>query len=276
MTRYGFIGTGSMGSMLIRNFIRTGVVAPQEITACSRTGISAHALSAETGIVAGESNRDVAQGADVLFICVRPLDVHQVLGEIRDVLQKETLLISIAGCVTLTDIAAWSGPGDSVCEDHSQRDSRRTFRDLPRCMEQLDHTCRQGACLYPVLCDRDARRDRRKAHRGVLRPDQLCTRPVRRDDAGVCCRGGAQGRRTPALAEFLVRHTLIGTAWLLTGKETGFEQIIHRVATPSGITEEGVKVLRSRLPAVYDELLVVTLAKHASIKEKIAEQNRDT
>jgi hypothetical protein len=37
-----------------------------------------------------------------------------------------------------------------------------------------------------------------------------------------------------------------------------------------------VKVLRSRLPAVYDELLVVTLAKHASIKEKIAEQNRDT
>jgi competence protein ComER len=110
MTRYGFIGTGSMGSMLIRHFIRTGVATPQEITACSRTGISAHALATETGIAVVESNRDVAHNADVLFICVRPLDVCGVLGEIRDVLSKDTLLVSVVGCVTLADITTWTGP----------------------------------------------------------------------------------------------------------------------------------------------------------------------
>ena len=111
MTRYGFIGTGSMGSMLIRHFIRTGVVAPQDIAACSKTGASARALATDTGISVKDSDRDVAQGADVLFICVRPLDVHGVLAEIQDVLSKDTLLISIAGCVTLADLAAWSVPG---------------------------------------------------------------------------------------------------------------------------------------------------------------------
>ena len=111
MTRYGFIGTGSMGSMLIRHFIRTGVVAPQDIAACSKTGVSARALATETGISVKDSDREVAQDADVLFICVRPLDVHGVLAEIRDVLSKNTLLVSIAGCVTLADLAAWSVPG---------------------------------------------------------------------------------------------------------------------------------------------------------------------
>jgi pyrroline-5-carboxylate reductase len=79
----------------------------------------------------------------------------------------------------------------------------------------------------------------------------------------------------PALAEYLVRHTLIGTAWLLASKETGFDTIINRVATRGGITEEGVKVLRSRLPTVYDELLEATLAKHDAVKQTIALQNKD-
>ena len=31
MTRYGFIGTGSMGSMLVRKFTGTGMIAPADI-----------------------------------------------------------------------------------------------------------------------------------------------------------------------------------------------------------------------------------------------------
>jgi hypothetical protein len=36
-----------------------------------------------------------------------------------------------------------------------------------------------------------------------------------------------------------------------------------------------VKVLRSRLPAVYDELLDATLAKHELVKQTIARQEKD-
>jgi competence protein ComER len=110
MTRYGFIGTGSMGSMLIRQFIRTGVMAPEEIVASSKSGASAKALAAGTGIAVQSSNREVAAGADVLFLCVRPLDVHDVLMECRDALTTETLLVSIAGSVSLDNLAAWAGP----------------------------------------------------------------------------------------------------------------------------------------------------------------------
>jgi hypothetical protein len=104
MTRYGFIGTGSMGSMLVRKFISTGTVAPAGIAASSRTGISARALADKTGITAAPSNNAVAAGADVLFICVKPADVQSVLQEVRGVLRPEALLVSIAGSVALASL----------------------------------------------------------------------------------------------------------------------------------------------------------------------------
>lgn len=37
MTRIGFIGFGSMGSMLINGFIESGVLLPDQITVASKT-----------------------------------------------------------------------------------------------------------------------------------------------------------------------------------------------------------------------------------------------
>jgi pyrroline-5-carboxylate reductase len=276
MTRYGFIGTGSMGSMLIRHFIRTGVAAPQDIAACSKTGVSARALATGTGISVKDSCRDVTQGADVLFICVRPLDVHAVLAEIRDVLSKETLLVSIAGCVTLADLAAWSVPGarcvkiipSVTAEEHSGISlvawgSWVTPQDKELVFSLF------SAIGTPVEIE--------EKHIEVYSDLTSCAPALfaammqEYADAAVRKEG-----IPPALAEYLVRHTLIGNAWLLASKDTGFDTIISRVATRGGITEEGVKVLRSRLPSVYDELLDATLAKHELVKQAIARQDRDT
>jgi pyrroline-5-carboxylate reductase len=274
MSRYGFIGTGSMGSMLIRHFIGTGVVAPEDIAACSRTGASARALAADTGISVKDSDRDVAQGADVLFICVRPLDVHGVLAEIHDVLSKNTLLISIAGCVTLADLAAWSGPGvrcariipSVTAEEHSGISlvawgSWVTPEDKELVFSLF------SAIGTPVEIE--------EMHIEVYSDLTSCAPAL---FAAMMQEYAAAAVRKegvpPALAEYLVRHTLIGTAWLLASKDTGFDTIIGRVATRGGITEEGVKVLHSRLPAVYDELLDATLAKHELVKQAIAMQDK--
>ncbi len=64
--------------------------------------------------------------------------------------------------------------------------------------------------------------------------------------------------------------TFAGTSRLL---EEGHEvsEVIRRVATPGGITEEGVKVLRSELPPVFDHLFAQTLAKHAVVRRCIGE-----
>jgi competence protein ComER len=110
MTRFGFIGTGSMGSMLVRKLTGNGIIAPADIAASSRTGLSARALAGRTGITAAPSNTAVATGAGVLFICVRPDDVRGVLEEVRGVLEKGILIVSIAGSIPLAQLEEWAGP----------------------------------------------------------------------------------------------------------------------------------------------------------------------
>lgn len=275
MTRYGFIGTGSMGGMLIRQFIRTGVAAPGDITACSRTGASARALATETGITVKDSNLEVAGNADVVFICVRPLDVHDVLVGIHDVLSKNTLLVSIASCVTLADLSAWSGP-DVRCariipsvtaEEHSGISLVTWGSSVTPADKELVFSL-FSAIGTPVEIE--------ERHIEVYSDLTSCAPAL---FAAMMQEYAAAAVRKegvpPALAEFLVRHAMIGTAWLLTGKETGFGDIIGRVATKGGITEEGVSVLRKRLPGVYDELLDATLAKHELVRQTVARQGRD-
>jgi pyrroline-5-carboxylate reductase len=55
--------------------------------------------------------------------------------------------------------------------------------------------------------------------------------------------------------EDMVIKTLYGTAKLLHEKNMHFEDVISRVETPGGITEEGIKILDKELPKTFNELL---------------------
>ncbi|GAB6275056.1 MAG: hypothetical protein STSR0004_19210 [Peptococcaceae bacterium] len=69
----------------------------------------------------------------------------------------------------------------------------------------------------------------------------------------------------------MVINTLYGTAKLLYEKSMKFDDVVTRVATKGGITQEGVKVLEDKLPEIFNEVFKVTLAKHEMIKNTIQE-----
>jgi pyrroline-5-carboxylate reductase len=75
-------------------------------------------------------------------------------------------------------------------------------------------------------------------------------------------------------AQVMAYATLHGTG-LLLNCGMPVHEIISRVATPGGITEEGVKVLRSELPRVFDNLFEKTLAKHAVVQQCIRDTRRE-
>jgi len=108
MPQYGFIGTGSIGSMLVKKFVETGVIESAATYINSKNGLSSKALAKTTQVIASPSNRTVAEGTDVLFICVKPLQVRDVLKEIQDVLKPGALLVSISGCVSLAQLEDWT------------------------------------------------------------------------------------------------------------------------------------------------------------------------
>jgi len=92
MTTFGFIGTGHLGSMLVHKFIET-------------RAIKAEHLAKDLGIRVG-NNREVAGQSEVIFLCVRPLEIKAVLKELSEQLKPEKLLVSAAVDFSLKDLEA--------------------------------------------------------------------------------------------------------------------------------------------------------------------------
>ncbi len=67
----------------------------------------------------------------------------------------------------------------------------------------------------------------------------------------------------------MVLITYLGTARLLQEKKRGLDELIARVATKGGITEEGLNILDEHLLFVFDELLEATLNKHQMVKSSM-------
>ena len=58
---------------------------------------------------------------------------------------------------------------------------------------------------------------------------------------------------------------------MLLENDMSFSDVVSRVATKGGITEEGSKVIYDKLPAVTDEMFIRTLEKRRMTAEKAKE-----
>jgi pyrroline-5-carboxylate reductase len=94
------LGTGKMGGILIDAFLRRSLVAPEKVHATVHNLTADRKPATTAKITLGADNRAAAHGADVVLLCVKPMQVGAVLDEIKGELGADTVVISIAASVT--------------------------------------------------------------------------------------------------------------------------------------------------------------------------------
>src|SRR5690349_3039393 len=93
------LGTGKLGGILLRAYLRQGLFAPQNVTATVKHGEKAAVLAKELGVAVTTENRKAVQGVDIILLGVKPQVVGEVLKEIAPKLTPKTLVISVAASV---------------------------------------------------------------------------------------------------------------------------------------------------------------------------------
>ncbi|MDZ7542671.1 late competence protein ComER, partial [Clostridium perfringens] len=94
--------TGSMATILIESFIRSGALLPDQITITNRTISKAHNLAARyPGLQVCAAISEVASACDILFICVKPLEFKRVIDELIPVDRPEMITVSITSPVLI-------------------------------------------------------------------------------------------------------------------------------------------------------------------------------
>lgn len=271
--KVGFIGTGSMGSLLVEAFVNAGAMLPGDITVSSRTRSKAEALSIRCpGLRLADSNAEAARMADVLFLCVRPSEFGTVLAEIAPVLQPGQIAVSITSPVTIAQLEAYL-----PCK-------------VAKIIPSIVNAVRSGATLF-IWGTRLSSADRvmlRELFAAISRPVEIREADVRAAsdlssigpaffayllgafvDAAVSQCG--MDRRT---AETLAPEMLLGTARLML--EQGFtpQELQARVSVPGGITAEALQQLRASTADAFEAVLRVTHEKFAADLEKVARSLR--
>jgi competence protein ComER len=266
MTTFGFIGTGHLGSMLIKKLVETEAIEAEEILASNRTQEKVELLAEATGI-RSVSNRVVAELSDVIFICVRPLEVRDVLSELAYLLNSQKLVISVAADVSLEKLqslcpARLARAFPSMASEKLQGVTLLAFGNNTtvedrRLIIGLFHAIGQAVEVeekdFAVLADLTS-----------SGPGYFAA--LMREFVLAAERKGINSE----LAECLVKQTLLGTALLL--REESFAGLIESVATKGGITEAGVKVIQREAPGMFDQLFQATEARHELVLKKIEGQ----
>ncbi|MBC2113043.1 pyrroline-5-carboxylate reductase [Listeria innocua] len=276
MTKIGFIGFGSMATLIATKLIETKVCTPEEIILYSSSA-NDHFKQFYDKYPTAElaaNEAEVFTKADHSFICKLPLAVLPLIKDCKAVLTADRHVISIAAGVSTSDILELSpslqvsklipsittvvGVGTTLIS-HADTVSETNSAWLESAFENFGHvmTIREENI--------DIASDLTSSSPGIIAAifEQFVEAALRRS--------------TLSDAEIfqMINFALAGTSKLLVEEDYTFSGLIDRVATKGGITAEGVELSKSNLPSFFDELLDRTQGKYATSKKEIEAQKRD-
>jgi competence protein ComER len=264
----GFIGTGSMGSILIEAFIRSGALKPEEIIAANRTRDKAVQLAERyPGLQAALSNIDVALQSQIIFLCVKPHEFKNVIDDIKGTLTADQIVVSITSPVlikhledhlpckvakVIPSITNYECSGASLCmygeriaiEDRERIENLLRFMSAPICIsEQYTRVTSDLSSCGPAFLAYFIQQFVEAAVQETGIPHKEATR--------------------------LASEMVLGTGKLLTAGGFTPESLQERVSVPGGITAEGLNMMKRELSGVFNQLIRTTHNKYNEDLEKV-------
>jgi pyrroline-5-carboxylate reductase len=107
--RVAILGAGKMGGILLQAFLKNNLIAPEQLFATVHHADRAQALSAQFGLDVTTDNLAAAQQADVILLGVKPIQVADLVAEIKPALSPEKMLLSFAASVKTRSIEDAAG-----------------------------------------------------------------------------------------------------------------------------------------------------------------------
>lgn len=255
--KVGVIGYGSMGKMLVEKLSSNDDLIDGKLYVANRNYDKIADLDEEYHLC--RSNQEIAVMVDILFVCVRPIDMKNVLEEIKSSLREEHIIVSLNGSITFEQM-------ENVCKN-------KIVKVIPSVMAEINKS--QTLICYNSLVNEMDKTNIKKLLHIIGNVIELPESEMGMGSELVSCMPGfvaaifneicvSAQKHTSISAEEIVQmvlNTMIGTGQLMIENNCSYQDVITRVATKGGITEEGVKVIQKAFPEVADSIFDKTLEK---------------
>ncbi len=257
--RICFIGTGSMGSAVLQGLVASGydkkLISATTKSEASAAKLREQGISALASETSADANQLLASDAQLIVLGVKPYQIADVLTEIREEIDKEAVVISMAAGIELKTMA------EKLPE---QKNLIRTMPNTPALV---------GKGVTGLVGAQSASKDATEAAIALF---ETVGEVVEIEESQINALSAISGSGpawlmfiiekweevaiskgfTPEQAAKLVRSTLIGSAELLA--TTGDEPALIRknVTSPGGTTERIIATLDAgKLNELFDSAL---------------------
>lgn len=105
--KIGFIGCGNMGKAMLGALVKSKDIDEHNIIISTKTEKSGRAIKEEYKVETTLNNIEVAKKSDILFLAVKPHFYKEVIEEIRDIIDNNKIIVSIAAGVTIDKMEEW-------------------------------------------------------------------------------------------------------------------------------------------------------------------------
>jgi competence protein ComER len=267
----GIIGTGNMGTILAEAMLYANAVSPSSMTVTNRTKAKALLLQDKyTEIAVAENAGEVAQKAQLLFICVKPQDVYATLQQMKSALTKEHCVVSITSPISVQSL-----------EKHLRC-------SVARVIPSITNRALSGVSLFTfgANCSKEWQTALWRLFENISIPMEIEENITRVSSDIVSC--------GPAFFSYLIQRfitaatnetnidqekattmageMIIGLGELLKQGHYTLPTLQEKVCVKGGITGEGIKVLEAELGEVFEHIFQATHRKFAEDIELVEQQ----
>ena len=233
-----FIGAGKMAAALISSVYKNKLA--KSIIATDKHEENLRKIKAKFSIKTTKDNKEAVKNSDIVFICVKPQDIDNVLHEIKNEI-KSQLVVSIAAGIKISHIEGILG-------------RKRIIRVMPNI------NCLAGEMAGGFSAGKYATKEDIKFIEEMLNASGLVFFVKESQIDALSTISGCG----PAFLSYFMKHmsnaaskkglpkeiayklaskTMLGTGKLLLEKNISFDELIGMVASKKGVTLAGLKVL---------------------------------
>lgn len=267
----GIIGTGNMGRILVEAMIDGKAISPSSMMITNRTKSKALLLKDKyREIKVGANPGEVAAESDLVFVCVKPLDVYNILDEIKPHLSPDKCLISITSPISTSQI-------EKVI-------SCSAVRVIP----SITNRALSGVSLitYGENCSDQWKTKIEELITKIGVPLLIDEKITRAASDIVSCGPAFFSYLLQSFIQAAVKETeidenaatimasemIVGLGELLKQGHYTLASLQEKVCVKGGITGEGIKVLDNELGDVFEHIFQATQAKFKEDLDKVETQ----
>ncbi|MEI5905770.1 late competence protein ComER [Bacillus spongiae] len=268
--KIGIIGTGNMGKIMIEALVESEAISPSQLYITNRSIHKAKNIQKDIPLITVcKSISDTIQMADLLFLCVKPVDMFPILFKHRHLFSNNKCLVSITSPVSVKQLESIV---DCSCARMIPSITNRVLAGVSllsfgeNCSTNWKLTLTSLADNISIPVEIEEEITRVASDIVSCGPAFFSYITQRFIDGAV-----EETKISQQQATLLASQMLVGLGDLLKKNVYTLPSLQEKVCVKGGVTGEGITVLEREIGDMFNQLFQAT---HKKFKEDVQETNK--